>query len=78
MEMTTTMQHRGQMARRARRVAPWRVAGSFLGCGTTGVDATPNATFAGNTTDTIEPAGGTWFDGMIATPHARHLGARST
>ncbi len=80
MEMTTTMQHQGHVARRARRCTSWRVAPTFLGCGTTGVDGFAYATFAGDsgtTTDAIEPAGTTWTN-PIAMPLARHLGTRPT
>ena len=82
---TTTLQHLGHAARRARRVAPagWRpAAAAFSGLGTTGVDVIPFSVSAyetwGNTTDTTEPAAATVNLCMTIKRSARHLGSRST
>ena len=83
--MTTTMQHLGHAARRARRVAPagWRpAAAAFSGLGTTGVDVFSPSVSAyetwGDTTATTEPAAATANVCMAIKRSARHLGSRST
>lgn len=85
MMMTTTTQHLGHAAGRARRVASagWRPAGvGFRGLGTTGVGVTPylDPTFgaAGNTNDTTKPAIATDTACMSIDGPTRRLGRRST
>ena len=84
MTTTTTMQHLGHVAGRARRVAPasWRPAAAFRGLGTTGVDVAPFSASArvasGNTTDTNEPAVAAVTACTTIKRPARHLGSRST
>jgi hypothetical protein len=82
---TTTMQHQGHVARRARRVAPagWRpAAAAFRGLGTTGVVGSPFSVSMyetwGNTSDTTEPAAATVTVCTTIKRPARHLGTRST
>lgn len=85
MMTTTTMQHQGHGARRARRVvrAGWRpAAAAFRGLGTTGVDEYSRSVSAdgawGHTTGTTEPAGATVDARVTIKCSARHLGTRST
>ena len=81
---TTTTQHLGHVAGRARLVAPssWRSAAAFGGRGTTGVDvhALPVSAYGvmGATTDTTEPAAATVNVCTTIKRPARHLGSRST
>ena len=79
---TTTTQHLGHVAGRARRVAPtcWRsAAAAFRGCGTTGVFLTPVSAYetSGNTNDTTQPATAP-VTPMTIKRTARHLGTRTT
>lgn len=85
MILTTTTQHLGHAAGRARRVVPaagWRPATGFRGLGTTGVDVTPlpvsRYETAGNPTDTTEPAIAMSDTCMATKRSARHLRSRST
>lgn len=82
---TTTTQHLGHLAGRARHVVPaagWRPAAGFRGLGTTGVDVTPYPVSAhetpGNATDTTEPAIALVSACMTVERPARHLGSRTT
>lgn len=85
MMTTSTTQHLGHAAGRARRVvsAGWRPAAvGFRGLGTTGVGVNPFSVSqyetSGNTTDTTEPAAATVNACMTIKRPARHLGRRST
>ena len=78
---TTTTQHLGHVAGRARRIAPssWRsAAAAFRGCGTTGVFAIPVSTYEtqGNPNGTTTPAA--TVHGLMTKRPSRHLGSRST
>lgn len=78
---TTTTQHLGHVAGRARLVAPssWRAAAPAFG-GRTGVDVYSLASDGsmGLTTDTTEPANAAVNPCVTIKRPARHLGSRST
>jgi hypothetical protein len=79
---TTTTQHLGHVAGRARLVAPssWRAAAAFGGRGLTGVDVYSLSGHGsmGLTTDTTEPATAMVNPCVTIKRSARHLGSRST